>query len=113
MWYYTIGMNKKQKKTLEKISETPERSDISWSNIESLLISLGGEITEGRGSRVLRHVFFCENRRAYRPGYIMVRGNRNGAAHNLLKSGHYALVKGSPALEEDVLSNLPVSDNPV
>ena len=45
-------MNKKQKKTLEKIFETPERSDISWSNIESLLISLGGEITEGRGSRV-------------------------------------------------------------
>ena len=45
-------MNKKQKKTLEKIFQTPERSDIPWNNIESLIISLGGEITEGRGSRV-------------------------------------------------------------
>lgn len=47
-----IGMNKKQKKTLDKIFQTPERSDIPWSNIESLVISLGGEITEGRSSRV-------------------------------------------------------------
>ena len=45
-------MNKRQKKTLEKIFEPPERSDIPWSNIESLIISLGGEITEGKGSRV-------------------------------------------------------------
>jgi len=45
-------MNKKQRKTLNKILEKPERSDIPWSNIELLIIALGGEISEGRGSRV-------------------------------------------------------------
>lgn len=45
-------MNKKHKRTLEKIVEKPERSDIPWKDIESLIIALGGEITEGRGSRV-------------------------------------------------------------
>ena len=45
-------MNKKQSQTLNKILEKPERSDILWSNIESLIIALGGEVTEGRGSRV-------------------------------------------------------------
>lgn len=45
-------MNKKQRQTLERIFEKPERSDISWSDIESLFIALGVEISEGRGSRV-------------------------------------------------------------
>lgn len=45
-------MNKKQRQTLNRILEKPERSDIPWSNIESLFIALGAEITEGRGSRV-------------------------------------------------------------
>ncbi|MFC1494359.1 type II toxin-antitoxin system HicA family toxin [Thermodesulfobacteriota bacterium] len=45
-------MNKKQRQTLNKILEKPERSDIPWSNIESLIVALGGEISEGRGSRV-------------------------------------------------------------
>lgn len=45
-------MNKKQQQTLNKILEKPERPDIPWSNIESLIIALGGEISEGRGSRV-------------------------------------------------------------
>ena len=45
-------MNKKQRQTLNKILERPERSDIPWSNIESLIVALGGEISEGRSSRV-------------------------------------------------------------
>ena len=45
-------MNKKQRQTLDKIFEKPERSDISWVNIEALFVALGAEITEGRGSRV-------------------------------------------------------------
>ena len=45
-------MNKKQRQTLNKILESPERSDIPWCNIESLIVALGGEISEGRGSRV-------------------------------------------------------------
>ncbi len=45
-------MNKKHKRTLDKIIEKPERSDIPWKDIESLIIALGGEISEGKGSRV-------------------------------------------------------------
>ena len=45
-------MNKKHKKTLDKIIEKPERSDIPWKDIEALIIAMGGEISEGRGSRV-------------------------------------------------------------
>ena len=45
-------MNKKQRQPLNKILERPERSDIPWSYIESLMVALGGEISEGRGSRV-------------------------------------------------------------
>jgi hypothetical protein len=45
-------VNKKQRQTLNRIFEKPERSDIPWSNVESLFIALGAEISEGRGSRV-------------------------------------------------------------
>lgn len=45
-------MNKKQRQTLDKIFERPDRSDIPWTNIESLFRALGAEISEGRGSRV-------------------------------------------------------------
>ena len=45
-------MNKKQRQTLNKILEKPERSDIPWTNIESLIVAFGGEISEGRGSRI-------------------------------------------------------------
>ena len=45
-------MNKKQRRSLEKIFEKPERSDILWNDIESLLKTLGAEISEGRGSRI-------------------------------------------------------------
>src|SRR5690349_13779063 len=38
--------------TLEAIFERPTRADIRWKAIEALLLALGGEITEGRGSRV-------------------------------------------------------------
>ncbi len=45
-------MNKKPRQTLNRIFEKPERSDIPWSNVESLFIALGAEISEGKGSRV-------------------------------------------------------------
>ncbi len=45
-------MNKKQRQTLKRIFERPERSDISWLDIESLFTALGADISEGRGSRV-------------------------------------------------------------
>ena len=45
-------MNKRHKKTLDAIFDTPVRSDIEWKEIEALFKALGGEISEGRGSRV-------------------------------------------------------------
>ena len=45
-------MNNKQRKTLAAIQEKPTRSDIEWKNIESLLLALGAEVSEGAGSRV-------------------------------------------------------------
>jgi hypothetical protein len=45
-------MNKKQRQTLERIFEKPERSDMAWSNIESLFKALGADVSEGKGSRV-------------------------------------------------------------
>ena len=45
-------MNKKQRRILQWIFEKPERADIPWSDVESLLAALGAELSEGRGSRV-------------------------------------------------------------
>lgn len=45
-------MNRKRRKTLESVFETPERADILWRDIESLFSALGGEVSEGSGSRV-------------------------------------------------------------
>jgi hypothetical protein len=45
-------LSAKHRKTLEAIFERPERSGIVWRDIESLFIALGGEVSEGAGSRV-------------------------------------------------------------
>ena len=45
-------MDSKHHKTLESIFEKPERANIAWKDIESLLVSLGAEISEGRGLRI-------------------------------------------------------------
>jgi len=45
-------MNSKQEKTLSDIFKNPILANISWYEIESLLVALGAEISEGNGSRV-------------------------------------------------------------
>jgi hypothetical protein len=45
-------MKSKHRKTLEAIFEEPVRANISWADIESLLLACGAEIGEGRGSRI-------------------------------------------------------------
>lgn len=47
-----MGLNSKHQKTLDDIFENPVKSNIPWSDIESMLIALGAEVSEGRGSRV-------------------------------------------------------------
>lgn len=45
-------MNSKQKKTLEAIFLDPVKSNINWTDVESLLLSFGALTKEGAGSRV-------------------------------------------------------------
>ena len=45
-------MNNKSKKTYKRILQDPVQSNIEWSDIEALFISLGAKISEGSGSRV-------------------------------------------------------------
>jgi hypothetical protein len=54
-WYHLPVLclvNAKHRATLEAIFAKPVRSDIRWTDIESLLVALGAERGEGRGSRV-------------------------------------------------------------
>jgi HicA toxin of bacterial toxin-antitoxin, len=45
-------MRKKHADTLEAIFHTPVLSNVKWSDIETLIVHLGGQVYEGRGSRV-------------------------------------------------------------
>lgn len=45
-------MRRKHTDTLEAIFHVPVLSNVKWSDIESLIVALGGNIYEGRGSRV-------------------------------------------------------------
>jgi len=40
------------RRTYEAIFRDPVASNISWNDIEALLLALGAELSEGRGSRV-------------------------------------------------------------
>ncbi len=42
----------KHRRTLASIFENPIQSNVVWSDIETLFIALGGEVSEGSGSRV-------------------------------------------------------------
>ncbi|HHP7232242.1 MAG TPA: type II toxin-antitoxin system HicA family toxin [Xenococcaceae cyanobacterium] len=45
-------MNNKQLQTLKAIFALPVRSDIKWTNIDSLFQALGAKVSQGKGSRV-------------------------------------------------------------
>lgn len=45
------SLNSANRRTLERIFERPTRSDIRWSDIEKLVIALGGTVSAGAGSR--------------------------------------------------------------
>ncbi|MBU0566875.1 type II toxin-antitoxin system HicA family toxin [bacterium] len=46
-------MKRKHQKTLEAIFARPVSANIRWSDIETLLISLGAKVEERKGSRVV------------------------------------------------------------
>jgi hypothetical protein len=45
-------VDSKHQRTLASIFENPIKSNVVWSDIETLFIALGGEVSEGSGSRV-------------------------------------------------------------
>lgn len=45
-------MNSKHRKTLAAIFTDPVSASIDWASIEGLLVAIGCEVIEGRGSRV-------------------------------------------------------------
>lgn len=47
-----MKLSSAHRKTLHAIFEDPVRSNISWVDIEKLLVALDAELSEGRGSRV-------------------------------------------------------------
>lgn len=55
-------MKAKHRKTLEALFATPTRANITFSDIERLIVALGGEVRAGAGSRV---VFELKGKRAY------------------------------------------------
>ncbi|MCP1440647.1 hypothetical protein J3D56_004083 [Erwinia persicina] len=46
-----VALRKKHKLILTKIFALPVPANIKWAEIESLIRALGGEVTEGSGSR--------------------------------------------------------------
>jgi len=55
-------MRARHRHVLEAILSTPTRGGIVFSEIESLIVALGGEVREGEGSRV---VFEIQGSRKY------------------------------------------------
>lgn len=60
------AMKRKHQKTLDALFAHPVSGNILWRDIEALLISLGGELSEREGSRVLIRLF-DERRVFHRP----------------------------------------------
>jgi hypothetical protein len=47
-----MKLGRTHRKTLQALFEDPVRSNIPWTDIEKLLVALGADLNEGRGSRV-------------------------------------------------------------
>ncbi len=57
-----MRVNAKQRRTLRAVFAAPTRANLRFSDIEALIVALGGEIREAEGSRV---AFELKGRRAY------------------------------------------------
>ena len=52
----TMKLSSKHLRTFRAIFDDPFRSDLEWTDIEKLLLALGADLSEGRGSRVRVHL---------------------------------------------------------
>ena len=84
-------MKAKHRKTLEALFATPTRADITSSDIERLIVALGGEVRAGAGSRV---VFELKGKRAMYTGHIRgerrrnIRSKRSASSWSCWRSRH-------------------------
>ncbi len=51
-----MALSGRHRKTLIEVFERPTRADLAWSRIEKLFVALGGELSEGEGSRARVHL---------------------------------------------------------
>lgn len=49
---YHAAVNKRHRRTLDRIFQTPVPTSLEWRDIEALFLAAGARIVEGRGSRV-------------------------------------------------------------
>lgn len=47
-----MALSSRHRRTLAAVFDTPARAGIAWDDIEALIVACGGNIEEGRGSRV-------------------------------------------------------------
>lgn len=47
-----MALRGKHRRTLAAVFAEPTRAGLSWRDVESLLVALGAELSQGRGSRV-------------------------------------------------------------
>jgi len=64
--FYHKEVNKKHRRTLERIFKRPASGNLPWVDIESLFIALGADVKERAGSRIAV-VLFGEVRIFHRP----------------------------------------------
>ena len=51
-----MDLSSKHRKTLYAVFANPVRSNIVWSDIENMFEALGGDVSEGAGSRIRVHL---------------------------------------------------------
>lgn len=51
-----MAVHGKHRRTLERIFDRSVPANIEWQDIESLIRAMGGQVSEGRGSRVRFHL---------------------------------------------------------
>ncbi|HLA94736.1 MAG TPA: type II toxin-antitoxin system HicA family toxin [Pyrinomonadaceae bacterium] len=47
-----MALSGRHRQTIAAIFANPVRSNVPWQDIEKLLVALGAEVSEGRGSRI-------------------------------------------------------------
>jgi len=52
----TMALRARHRRTLRAVFARPTRADVEWKDVEQLLLALGAEVGEGRGSRVRIHL---------------------------------------------------------